>query len=315
VEAVGEGTPLERALEKTTEALGRLAGRDDWLVWLDLATPLPPWDVPDEFLRPYFEEEPVEEEEEEEAEAEEGPPEPVPDPAAGPVNPADDRMYLGLWQTYAAAVSYLDAGVGELLQTLGEDISTPVTVLFTSDCGLPLGEHGIVGAVRAWAHEERVHVPLILRLSGAVPRRVDALTQAVDLAATLAALFGVSLPAAQGHDLLPLARGEVTSVRDYACCAVRAGEAVEWCLRTAELAFLLPVRVAADDAGRQPQLYVKPDDRWEVNDVAQHHQELTEGLRQTVHEFVAAAGAPGPLKPPPLPKEPEDEQVQSPPAG
>jgi arylsulfatase A-like enzyme len=304
-----EPSPLERALEQAQDVLGRLSGRDGWLVWLDLATLLPPWDVPEEFLGPYFEEEVAagdEEEEESEEEPTEEPPTPVPDPVAGLVDPPDDRLYLGLWQTYAAAVSYLDAGMGQLLETLDEQGRVDVAVVFTSDCGLPLGEHGVVGAVRAWAHEERIHVPLLLRLPGTVPRRLDALTQAVDLAPTLAALFGVSLPGAQGHDLLPLARGKVAALREYACSAVQAGEAVEWCLRTADFALLVPVRPADDDAGRLPQLYVKPDDRWEVNDVAQHHLEQIESLRRTLTEFVEATRGPGPLKPPPLPAAVDD---------
>jgi hypothetical protein len=42
-------------------ALRRLAGRGGWLLWVDLATPLPPWDVPEEFQAPCFEEAPPDE--------------------------------------------------------------------------------------------------------------------------------------------------------------------------------------------------------------------------------------------------------------
>jgi hypothetical protein len=47
-------------------------------------------------------------------------------------------------------------------------------------------------------------------------------------------------------------------------------------------------------------LYVKPDDRWEVNNVLQHHQELGEHLEQTLHGFGTATRLPGPLQAPPL---------------
>jgi arylsulfatase A-like enzyme len=299
---------LEAALERVEAALERLAGRDDWLLWIDLATPLPPWDVPEEFREPYFRPEAPPEDEEEEAEEEDereplAPVEGVPDEV---VDPEDDELFLRLHASYAAAVSYLDAGIGQVLQSLAERrLEDEVAVLLTADTGLALGEHGVVGPVRPWLHEEVVHLPLLLRLPGAAERgrRVAALTQAVDLAPTVAGLFGAALPPAHGHDLLPLARGQREGVRPYACAGLRVGDAVEWALRTPDWALLLPAAGPAEVPGRGPQLYVKPDDRWEVNDVLQHHLELADGLEQTLRAFVAAAAGPGPFQPPPLPEE------------
>src|SRR5437763_1716394 len=55
-------------------ALTQLAGLDRWLLWVDLATLLPPWEVSAEFSDPYFqeleEEEKVDEDEEEDIEEE-----------------------------------------------------------------------------------------------------------------------------------------------------------------------------------------------------------------------------------------------------
>ncbi len=266
---------------------------------------LPPWRVPDEFLEPYFTgEEEAEEEEEEE------PLSPVEEVEAGPIDPEDDWLFLCLQSTFAAAVSCLDAGIGRLLEDLQERKGgEEVVVLFTADCGLPVGEHGVVGLVRPWPHEEVVHVPLLLRLPGCAGRRVDALTQAVDLAPTLAELFGVCLPEAHGHSLLPLARGQAESVRPYACAGGRVGADIEWCLRTPDWAFLLPAK--AGESERGPQLYVKPDDRCEVNNVIQHHLDLAEALERTLRAFVAAGGRPGPLVPPPLPEDEEGGKASS----
>jgi hypothetical protein len=109
-------------------------------------------------------------------------------------------------------------------------------------------------------------------------------------------LFGVRLEGAHGHDLLPLARGQAGPVRAYACSALEVGGEVGWALRTPAWALLSgPAR-----------LYVRPDDRWEVNDVSQHHPELVEGLERTLRDFVAAAGRPGPLEAPALPEEAAD---------
>ena len=57
-------------METARTALKELTKIDHWLLWVDLATLLPPWEVPAEFSDPYFqdvedEEESAEDEEEE----------------------------------------------------------------------------------------------------------------------------------------------------------------------------------------------------------------------------------------------------------
>ncbi len=108
------------------------------------------------------------------------------------------------------------------------------------------------------------------------------------------------MPSAQGRTLLPLLYGEVEEVHPYVCSAAQVGDMVEWGLRTLEWAFLLPA-----EAGAAARLYVKPDDRWEVNDIVQHHQELAEGLERTLRGFVEATRRPGPLEAPALPTSPD----------
>jgi arylsulfatase A-like enzyme len=317
--ATDEATPLEATLAAAEAVLRRLGDRDDWLLWLDLATPLPPWDVPAEFQEPYFREDDIDDEEdEEEADADEEeieyePLTPLPEPPLGPIDTDDEDLYLRLQGSYAAAVSYLDAGVGQLCDVLAErGLTESVTLLVTADAGQELAEHGIVGPARPWLHEGVVHVPLLLRLPGAehAGRRVEALTQAVDLAPTLAELFAAAPPPAHGRSLLALLRGEAEAVRAYACSGLQVGDGIEWALRTPEWAFLLPLRPHPEDADRRPRLYVKPDDRWEVNDVSQHHPELCEALERTLRDFVTAAGRDGPFEPPPLPEEEADEEAE-----
>jgi arylsulfatase A-like enzyme len=286
-------------LEAAAEALVRLAGRDAWLLWVDVATLIPPWDTPEEFLAPYFHDEPAGDEEDvqEAMEEQSEPLEPLNNPATGPVDPEDGELFLHVQCSYAAAVTRLDDGLGRLLERLdAADPADEVLVVVTSDCGFALGEHGHVGPAGPLAYEEAVHVPLILCLPGGdeAGRRVPALTQAADLAATMADVFEVDLLAAHGRTLLPLAYGEVDEIRPYVCSGAQAGDSAEWSLRTHEWAFLLP------SAGRPPRLYAKPDDRWEVNNVLQHHQDLAEGLERTLRGFVEAARRPGPLEAPRL---------------
>lgn len=301
---------FDAALEAAAAALERLKERDAWLLWVDLAPLIPPWDTPEEFVAPYFVEEPDDEEEyegdtEDNIEEEQEPLTPLIDPAAGPIDSADDVLFVRLQGSYAGAVTRLDAGVGRLLERLvAGNPDDDVLIVCTADCGQQLGEHGVVGTAPATTHQEATHLPLILRLPGAdeAGRRVAALTQVADLAPTLADVFEAELPTAQGRTLLPLVYGDAEGIHPYVCSGAQSGETVEWSLRTLEWAYLLPVRPESGVA----RLYVKPDDRWEVTNVLQHHLEVAEGLERTLRGFVEATRRPGPLAAPALPEKAPD---------
>lgn len=302
----GEGTPMERTLEAAVEMLEKLAGKEHWLLWVELATLLTPWALPDSFRIKYFQEfADDEEEEDDEDEGEDGEDdqedneyveeellEPLVDLPPGPLPEPADETFQRLQHTYAGAVAYVDAGLDLLLEELRRrGLLDDFLVVVTSDHGLPLGEHGIFGLHRPWLHDELVHVPLLMRLPGAAEsgRRIAALTQSVDLMPTLLEAFAVPAPPVHGSSLLPLARGEVEQVRPHACIVLQQGETVEWALRTPEWAYLLPLTADPADAPREAQLYVKPDDRWEVNDLRQKHQDLAEELERTLRAHVASS--------------------------
>jgi len=282
---------LEAALNAAESALNDLRDTPNWLLWLDLASLLPPWRVPADFLDPYFappqpeedeedEDEDEEEEERLEDEEEEEPLEPLLDPGSGAIDREDDELYLRIQTTFAAAVSYLDVALGELLQILRDQPGEEPVLLVTSDRGQALGERSVVGT--GALHEEIVHLPLILYGVGGEGRRVAALTQAVDLAPTMAELFGVPWPATDGRSLLPLARGESVPWREEALCGQVTERGVEWGLRTAEWFF----RLTMMPEGPKAALFVKPDDRLEVNDVVQQHLEPAEELERRLRERV-----------------------------
>jgi len=312
----GDEAPLELALEGAAEVLEALRDEADALVWLDLPVVLPPWDVPADFVAALFEEEEVEETEEaeeteddeadeaDEADEEfyddedEAPPEFVAAPALGPIDAADDHLAASLRTSCGVAVNYLDAALEQLFELLdGIDPKREMAVVFTSDHGLPLGEHGVVGVAGALPHEELLHLPLIVRLPGEAQagRRVPDLCQPIDLAATLLDLFGLGLPEAHGHSLLPLARGEGSATRPYLLSGVRTDGGAVWSLRTPAWSFVL---------GETGRLFLQPEDAWEANDVRQHHLDLAERIERTLRDAVTASRQPGPLV---LPALPEDE--------
>jgi hypothetical protein len=273
-------TSASPVLQAVAKALGDLATRDEWLLRIDLASLLPPWQVPPEFCDRC-----LDQQEEEEPSRESG----------------VDVEFLRLQHEYAAGVTYLDHVLGKLLEVV--DKTTPIDdllLLFTSDRG------NDSYADAAGLGEELIHLPLLMRLPrrDEAGRRIAALTQPCDLLPTLMEAFGLPLPALHGKSVLPLVHGQTESVRPYACAGLSCGERVDWILRTPEWSFLLSRQPSVNSQGI-PRLFAKPEDRWEVNDVAQHHLELVEQMTKTLDAFVEATRRPGPFEPPQLPREEE----------
>ena len=129
--------------------------------------------------------------------------------------------------TYYAMMSALDADVGRVMDALDElGLSDDTLVIYSSDNGWLLGEHQMHGKCAAF-YEELVRMPLILRWPCGLPagRTVDALVSSMDIFPTLVDVAGAPRPPRlDGVDLLPLARGEVASVRDEMCLSFHRKE-------------------------------------------------------------------------------------------
>jgi arylsulfatase A-like enzyme len=292
-------SPLDALVRSLPGLLDRLAAGPDFLLWVEIDRLLPPWDVRPDVFEAYFldeEEEPeagdTEDDEDDETEAvtdQSSIPNPksqIPpwsDPPTGPFA-ADPEAREWLYCSFAAVVTSLDAELGKVFDRLrGRGLDQSAAWLVTSDFGYPLGEHGQIGLHRPRLHEELVHLPLILRLPGAAEegRRVHGFTQPPDLAPTLLSLFGLTAEGVAGFDLLPLARGEAESVRPHAITSLELNGVAEAAIRTADWALLLPTRVP-DGETRDPQLYEKPDDRWEVNDLRRANIERADELEAEI---------------------------------
>jgi uncharacterized sulfatase len=108
-------------------------------------------------------------------------------------------------RAYQACVSYVDACVGRVLEALEASPHAANTiVVFTSDHGLLLGEHGLL--LKDLLFEETTACPLIVAGPGASAGRSCArLVELVDLFPTLVELCGVALPAGlEGLSFAPL---------------------------------------------------------------------------------------------------------------
>ncbi|MDQ3540242.1 MAG: sulfatase [Chloroflexota bacterium] len=103
---------------------------------------------------------------------------------------------------YYGLCTAIDDNVGRLLRTLDQlELADDTIVLFTSDHGDSLGEHGLFR--KTIPYDESTRVPFIIRWPEAIAADVtsDALCHSVDVAPTLLSLCGVPAPAMQGYDL------------------------------------------------------------------------------------------------------------------
>jgi arylsulfatase A-like enzyme len=109
---------------------------------------------------------------------------------------------------YYAVVSHVDAQVGRILAALraiGQEQNT--IVIFTSDHGLALGSHGLMGKQNMYDHT--LGVPLLMAGPG-VPanRRFQAQTALRDLFPTVCDLVGIPIPSTvEGRSLVPVLSG------------------------------------------------------------------------------------------------------------
>lgn len=112
-------------------------------------------------------------------------------------------------------VTAIDTAVGRLLETLERTGRAENTlVVFTSDNGYYLGEHGL-GDKRS-AYDESLRVPLLIRLpsgpTASRPGTNDAMVLNLDYGPTLLDYAGAEpLPGAQGRSLRPLLEGRTST--------------------------------------------------------------------------------------------------------
>jgi arylsulfatase A-like enzyme len=126
-------------------------------------------------------------------------------------------MYQRYVKDYLRCVASVDDGVGRVLDWLDESgLSENTVVLYTSDQGWFLGEHGWYD--KRWMYEESLRTPLLVRWPGTIePGRADeAIVSNVDFAPTFLEIAGASrrLPAERlpddlhGRSLVSVFRGE-----------------------------------------------------------------------------------------------------------
>ncbi len=188
---------------------------------------------------------------------------------------------------YYAAVSYMDAQVGKVLDALEETGQADNTiVIFTSDHGYHLGEHDFWAKVSL--HEESARVPLIISVPGREPAVCDSFVELLDLFPTTARLCGLEVPERlQGKDISPMLADPDHEVRDTAFSVNPSGRGFllrdeRWaCIQYGEDASR---GIELFDMKADPQQYTNLADRPEYQPVVKMFREKLTARMQAVRD-------------------------------
>ncbi len=141
------------------------------------------------------------------------------------------REYM---QAYHACVSFIDAQIGSIFESLKENnLWEDTIVVLTSDHGYHLGEHFLWGKVTLF--EMSARVPLLIRVPGKTKANTtsDGLVELIDLFPTLAELCGITTPSdLQGQSLVPLLENPSRPGKEAVYTVVSRGKQLGKAIRT-----------------------------------------------------------------------------------
>jgi len=195
-----------------------------------------------------------------------------------------EEGWRGVMARYWGNVTLVDRSVGKILQALAESGQAENTiVVFTSDHGEQMGDHGILG--KTVMYEESIKVPLVIRapMLGREQRRVGGNFSHIDLVPTLLELMGREVPEQmQGASRLAVLHGEQTLADDDVF--------VEWNGADGHP----PASIGEAELNRsmaQPLRTVVSAERWKLNLLHNGQSELY-NLNDDPHEQVNLFGQP-----------------------
>lgn len=181
----------------------------------------------------------------------------------------DDRRlvqwkYQRYVRNYLETVRAVDENVGRLLKYLDEnDLTKNTIVIYASDQGFYLGEHGWFD--KRWIFEESLKMPFVIRWPGKIKpgSRPQAMIQNIDYAPTFLEMAGLEIPdEIQGESMMPILLDSSKKIRDSLYYAYyELGE------------HAVPQHFGVRTA-TQKLFYLPETDEWQMFDLAKDPQEM-----------------------------------------
>jgi arylsulfatase A-like enzyme len=185
---------------------------------------------------------------------------------------------------YDGEVLFTDREIGRLLEALrARDLLERSALVVVGDHGEGLGQHGVTWHGGVW--DEHLRVPLLMRVPGQAPRRVEALASIEDVLPTLLAMLEIPsaeefLAQASGVDALAAGTGERSLLAQSSLRVEREGHERSYALTTRRWKL-----IAAP--GDEPQLYDHERDPHELEGVADAHPDVVRALAAELERRVA----------------------------
>lgn len=247
-----------------------------WLLNLELGALLPPWRE-EEYKQL------------DNSQTGENTVEPIFDPDFDEKPPSPSR--LGWRAAYSGVMRYVDDLLGQFLKLVDElELTKDCMLIVQGSDGLPLGEHGPSRDRTAGLYEERSHLPLIIRFpnSAGAGKRVHHYTQPNDVMLTVYQVLLGEAPAdiSGDHLIRYTGQGPAGRYREYAVSLLHGsqGEQLTGCLRSKHWSLIASLDAASTQI---VQLYRKPEDRWDMHDVAREYPDVAEHLELTLRRCLA----------------------------
>ena len=205
---------VARVSERAVQWLEDESDEDPFFLWIDSFDPHEPWDPPEPYWSMY-----------DDGSGEKSIVSPIYGKTEGYLSDGELNRVKSL---YAGEITLVDKWIGKVfdkIRSIGHMSDT--MVIWLSDHGEPLGEHGIVMKARPWPYEELIRIPLLVHhpdghMDG---KSVKGMVQTVDIMPTVLEFLNINdklkakgehLPPIHGLSMGPLLDGEYQTLRKYA---------------------------------------------------------------------------------------------------